>query len=108
MNEQAQHIYKKHVFVCISGKTCPLQGGQAVFDELRKQTTERGLKGQIRVNKSGCLDQCGNGPMVVVYPDGIWYAGVSPQDCEEIVVSHLLADKPVERLLYDGRGKVTQ
>jgi (2Fe-2S) ferredoxin len=102
-----QPIYQKHVFVCVSGKTCPLQGAEAVCDELRKQISERGLKGQIRINKSGCLDQCGNGPMVVVYPDGVWYAGVTADDCKQIVESHLVANQPVERLLYDGRGKVS-
>jgi (2Fe-2S) ferredoxin len=103
-----QDIYKKHVFVCVSGKTCPLQGGQAVFDELRKESKERGLKHEIRINRSGCLDQCGNGPMVVVYPEGVWYARVSAEDCREIVESHLMDGKPIERLLYDGCGKLVQ
>ncbi len=99
--------YRKHVFVCTSGKTCPNEGSEEVCSVLRKQIVERGLKGQIRINKTGCLDQCGNGPVIVVYPEGIWYAHVKPEDCQEIVESHLLNDQPVERLLYDGRGKIT-
>jgi (2Fe-2S) ferredoxin len=99
-------IYKKHVFVCTSGSTCPLAQSMEVCAELRKEIAERGLKKVIRINKTGCLDQCGNGPMVVVYPEQVWYAHVAPADAKEIVESHLLGDKPVERLLYDGRGKI--
>ena len=74
---------------------------------LREDISARGLKKEIRINKTGCLDQCGNGPMIVVYPEAVWYAHVNTaKDCKEIVESHLVGDKPVERLLYDGRGKI--
>jgi (2Fe-2S) ferredoxin len=99
-------VFKKHVFVCTTGKTCPTQGAEQVLEALRREITELGLKKQIRINKAGCFDQCGNGPMIVVYPEGVWYAHVSPEDCHEIVQSHLINDQPVERLLYDGRGKI--
>ncbi len=98
--------FRKHVFVCVSGSTCPGQGSEAVLVELRRQIMELGLRQQIRINKSGCFDQCGNGPMVVVYPDGIWYSHVTVADCQEIVQSHLLEDRPVERLFYDWCGKM--
>lgn len=98
--------YRKHVFVCTSGGTCPCEEGEAIVKAMRQEIVQRGLKGQVRVNKSGCLDQCGNGPMVVVYPDSVWYAHVHPEDCAEIVESHLINEQPVERLLYDGRGKI--
>jgi NADP-reducing hydrogenase subunit HndC len=101
-----QNIYKSHVFVCVSGKTCPQEGAQEVFDALRKSVSEHGLKTSVRINKAGCLDQCGNGPVLVVYPEGTWYARVRPEDCQEIVESHLIGGQAVERLLYDGRGKV--
>lgn len=99
-------IYQKHVFVCTSGKTCAADNSEDVLKALREEIAELGLKKTIRINKTGCLDQCGNGPMIVVYPEGVWYAHVRPADCHEIVQSHLLGDKPVERLLYDGRGKI--
>jgi len=101
-------IYKKHVFVCTSGKTCPGEGADAVLDTLRKEIQARGLKKEVRINKSGCLDQCGNGPMIVVYPEAVWYAHVKPEDCQEIVESHLVGGKPVERLFYDGRGRIVR
>jgi (2Fe-2S) ferredoxin len=101
-------MFKKHVFVCITGGTCPDQGSLAVFDALRKEIADRGLKKSIRINKAGCFDQCGNGPMVVVYPQNTWYAHVKVADCQEIVESDLLADRVVTRLLYDGRGKIIE
>src|SRR5277367_6863127 len=99
-------VFERHVFVCVTGKTCPGEGSLDVCDALRKGIHERGLKKQIRINKSGCFDQCGNGPVIVVYPESVWYAHVKPEDCEEIIESHLIGGKPVERLLYDGRGRI--
>ncbi len=57
-----------------------------------------GLKGRVRINESGCLDQCEHGVTVVVYPDAVWYGFVRLEDVEEIVQSHLLEGRPVERL----------
>lgn len=108
MNKAKEGIFKKHVFVCVSGGTCPQQGSLEVLKSLRSEILKRGLKHEIRINKAGCFDQCGNGPMVVVYPEAVWYAHVNPNDCLEIVESHLLNDKPVERLIYDRRGKIVK
>jgi len=99
------NVFQKHVFVCTSGKTCPKEGSEEVMKTLRELIADRGLKKQIRINKSGCLDQCGNGAMIVVYPEAVWYAHVKPEDCKEIVESHLIGDQPVKRLFYDGSGK---
>lgn len=99
-------VFEKHVFVCTSGKTCAEEGGPEVCDALRKEIAERGLKKKIRINKAGCFDQCGNGPLIVVYPEATWYAHVKPEDCHEIIEQHLVGGKPVERLLYDGRGRI--
>lgn len=100
-------IFKKHVFVCTAGKTCSTQGGEEVCSALRKEVIERGLKGIVRINKAGCFDQCGNGPLAVVYPEGTWYANLKPEDAGEIVEKHLIQGTPVDRLLYDGSGRTT-
>jgi len=97
-------IFEKHVFVCTSGKVCSKDGGEEVCSALRQEVVARGLKGRVRINKAGCFDQCGNGPMVVVYPESTWYANVRPTDADQLV-EHLIDGKPVERLLYDGRGR---
>ena len=93
--------YRTHVFVCTTGGTCPTQGDTEAFvKEMRTAVSKAGLHTEIRVNKSGCFSQCGNGPMIVVYPEDVWYAGVRAEDVEEIIQSHLLGGKPVERLRY--------
>ena len=56
------------------------------------------LARKVRINKSGCLDQCEHGPTVVVYPEAVWYGNVKPEDAEEIVAEHLIGGRPVERL----------
>ena len=53
----------------------------------------------MRANKSGCLEQCEVGPTVVVYPDAVWYGGVTPADVDEIIDSHIVGGQPVKRLL---------
>jgi (2Fe-2S) ferredoxin len=54
--------------------------------------------GKIRINRAGCLDRCDEGPVMVIYPEGIWYRYVDQQDIDEIIDSHLLHDRHVERL----------
>ena len=98
--------YKHHVFFCLNqranGEACcaPL-GAQAAFDHCKSAVKKAGLAGpgQVRVNKAGCLDRCAGGPVAVVYPEGTWYTYVDNADIDEIVESHLLQGKPVERLL---------
>jgi (2Fe-2S) ferredoxin len=93
--------YEKHVFVCTHGPWCSRDGDTgAIVKQLKQAAAAAGLKGRIRINKSGCLNQCGHGPMVVVYPEGHWYAGVTPDDAGEIVAVDLVAGGTVERLLY--------
>ena len=92
--------YEKHVFVCTGGKVCPVQDSMAVHARLKELVREAGQESGIRINQAGCMSQCGNGPMVVVYPDNIWYCGVTAGDAEEIFRSHLIGGRPVERLLY--------
>ena len=67
---------------------------------LRAGVQQAGGQGDVRINKSGCFSQCGHGPMIVVYPDDVWYAGVQESDLEEILTSHVLGGRPVERLRY--------
>jgi (2Fe-2S) ferredoxin len=92
--------YRRHVFVCTSGKTCPTAGALEVFDVLKKGAADAGLKGVVRVNKSGCMNQCGHGPMVVVYPDDVWYDAVDVARAARILQEHVVEGRPVEELRY--------
>ena len=98
--------FEKHIFVCGnqrppgSSRGCCDPEGKAALQKLFKdKLKERGLKGKVRANQSGCLDQCEHGPTVVVYPEGVWYGHVTASDVEEIVESHIIGGKPVERLV---------
>ena len=94
--------YDVHVFVCTSGETCPTQGNVEEFvKRLRGEALKAGLKDAVRINKAGCFSQCGHGPMMVVYPDDVWYHGVQEADLQEIFESHIRDGRPVKRLLYD-------
>jgi (2Fe-2S) ferredoxin len=109
--EVTGRIWERHVFVCTSGDWCPQVDGDGlgVHARFKKLVAQAGLKGHVRVNHSGCLDQCGHGPMVVIYPDAVWYWGVQPEDVEEIVREHLIGGRPVERLRYrntPGKNKL--
>jgi nitrite reductase/ring-hydroxylating ferredoxin subunit/(2Fe-2S) ferredoxin len=94
--------YERHVFVCTSGDTCPTQADtEAYVKFLRAGAQKAGLKTEVRINKSGCFSQCGHGPMIVVYPEDVWYAGVKESDLDEILTSHIIGGRPVERLRYN-------
>src|SRR6185295_5056025 len=60
----------------------------------------RGLKKTVRVNKAGCMDQCGNGPMVVVYPENVWYSHVTLEKAARILDEHLAGNRPVTEYFY--------
>ena len=96
-------VFEKHVFVCTRGEWCPSVDGDGlgVHAALKAAVREAGLADRMRVNHAGCFSQCGNGPMAVVYPEGVWYAAVTPGDVGEIVERHLVGGEPVDRLRYD-------
>lgn len=75
---------------------------------LKKAIKSSGLRDTVRANSAGCLDACEFGPSIVVYPDAIWYGGVTLADVDEIVQSHIVDGKPVDRLrIQDPRYSST-
>jgi (2Fe-2S) ferredoxin len=89
-----------HIFVCTTGGTCPHQRSVAIHSYLKEAVAQAGLKGRVRVNHSGCLDQCGHGPNLVIYPEGVWYSHVTREEAETIFNEHILGGRPVERLRF--------
>jgi (2Fe-2S) ferredoxin len=96
--------FERHVFVCTHGEFCPFDGSAEVHRILKEGIAARGLKRTVRVNKAGCFNQCGNGPMVVVYPENVWYGGVSPQKARRILEEHLVGGRPVDELRYQAEA----
>ena len=102
--------FEKHVFVCTNTRAdghprgcCAAKDSGAIRERLKALVAERGLARRIRINKAGCLDQCEHGVTIVVYPEAVWYGFVGADDVVEILESHLIDGRPVERLrLPDG------
>lgn len=100
-------LYEHHVFVCENERPstdprgcCKSRGAEPFTAALRTLCKNAGLKGKVRVNKAGCLDQCAFGPVVVIYPEAVWYKGVTEADAQEIFQEHILNGRPVERLRF--------
>ncbi len=90
-----------HAFVCVSDSACDLDGPAVEIRKfLKTKLKAAGLKEQMRINQSGCLGQCGHGPMMVVYPEGVWYCHLDLPAAERIWEEHLLGGKPVEELRF--------
>jgi (2Fe-2S) ferredoxin len=96
--------FKKHVFVC-QGEACTRNGAAAVKARFVNELKQRGLlrkrtlAGDIMCTDCSSVGFCDIGPAVLVYPDGIWYAHVQPDDVSDIIERHLLGGRPVERLV---------
>ncbi len=100
--------YKHHVFFCTNQRAngeacCEDFQSQAMRDYAKQRCKALGLHkdGQVRINNAGCLNRCELGPVMVVYPEAIWYTWVDQADMDEIIDSHLVNGKPVERLMLD-------
>jgi sirohydrochlorin ferrochelatase/(2Fe-2S) ferredoxin len=88
----------KHVLVCANAD-CAARGSIALLTTLRRLIKDAGCERDIRVTRTSCMGRCGEGPTVAVYPDGIWYRGVTEGDAVELVHDHLLGDRLVARLV---------
>ncbi|MCP5304839.1 MAG: NAD(P)H-dependent oxidoreductase subunit E [Chromatiaceae bacterium] len=97
--------FSHHVFFCTNkrddGSQCCTQcGAQEARDYVKQRCKELGISGpgRVRINNAGCLDRCALGPVIVVYPEAVWYTYVDRQDLDEIIDRHLVNGEIVERL----------
>ncbi len=97
--------YQHHVFFCVNQRQngeqcCNDAGAQELRDYAKKRCKELGLTGagKARVNNAGCMDRCKEGPVIAIYPQGVWYSYVDKDDIDEIIDEHLVQGRVVERL----------
>lgn len=98
------HFYRFHLFFCINqregGSACSNFGSSAMREHAKQLCTELGLSkhGRVRINTSGCLGRCERGPVIAVYPEGVWYTYVDADDVNDIIHEHVVGGRVVERL----------
>ena len=97
--------YRQHLFFCVNKREdgsacCQKFDSQAMRDYAKARTKTLGIAGPggVRVNTAGCMDRCAEGPVCVVYPEGVWYTWVDREDVDEIIDEHLVHGRVVERL----------
>ena len=100
------NYYEHHVFFCLNQREdgsacCTDKGAGSAFDYMKARVKKLNLNGEgkVRVNRAGCFDRCGDGPLLVIYPQAVWYTFVDNEDIDEIIESHLQNGKVVERLV---------
>jgi len=98
-------FYQIHLFVCTNRRpdghkrgSCAALNSEVLRDYLKAKCRDAGITG-IRVNSAGCLDRCELGPVMVIYPEGIWYSIRTEQDADEIIETHLKQGGRVPRLM---------
>ena len=102
--------YSRHVLVCTGGFCSPDCRGRALYSLLASLLQREGLlfgPQRVKRGETPCLGVCAGGPIVVVYPEGVWYAGVTPELLERIVIEHLKYGRIVEEAVFhrlDGGG----
>lgn len=92
-------VSRAHILVC-AGAACVSSGCREIRDAVVQHVAEKGLEGEVKIIETGCIGSCDLGPLALVYPEGVLYQKLTPQDAEEIVSEHLLKGRIVERLLY--------
>jgi (2Fe-2S) ferredoxin len=101
---ETELYYQTHVFCCTNRRPdghkdgcCASKGSEQLRNFMKKRAKELGIK-ETRINGAGCLGRCEFGPVVVIYPEGVWYSPKNEADIEEILTSHLMKGQRVKRL----------
>lgn len=103
ISKPSMERYSRHVLVCVGGFCTPDFRGRRLYEMLPQLLQREGLlfgPRRVKRGETPCLGVCNGGPIVVVYPDGIWYSGVTPELLERIVVEHLRDGRAVEEAVF--------
>ena len=92
-------MYRSHILIC-AGTGCSSSKSAQVAEALEEELKLNGLEKEVKVVKTGCFGLCELGPIMIVYPEGVFYSRVKPEDMKEIVEEHLLKGRIVKHLLY--------
>jgi (2Fe-2S) ferredoxin len=95
--------YSRHVLVCTGEFCSPNRRGRELYSQLASLLQREDLlfgPGRVKRGETPCLGVCAGGPIIVVYPEGVWYAGVTPELLERIVVEHLKNGQVVEEAVF--------
>lgn len=95
----AKELFRAHVLVC-AGAACVSSGCREIRDAFVIKIREQGLQDEVKIIETGCVGSCDLGPLALIYPEGVFYQKLKPEDVSEIVSEHLLKGRIVERLLY--------
>ena len=90
---------RSHIMVC-GGTGCIASKSDELIDSLNKELIEQGYEKEIDVVKTGCFGFCGQGPIIKVHPDNVFYVQVQPEDAKEIIAEHVVKGRVVDRLLF--------
>ncbi len=104
MSGAAPLFFRCHVFCCVNERpeghaqgSCARRGSLRLRNYMKARAKELKLE-SVRINAAGCLDRCQHGPTIVIYPEGVWYHCGSREDADEILRTHLIEGRIVERL----------
>jgi (2Fe-2S) ferredoxin len=92
--------FRHHVLICVGPRCGGERGSHRIRQEFRREFVRQALPATVKETECICFGLCSHGPNVIVYPDGVVYSGVKPQDVAQIVRQHLVGGAVVDRLLY--------
>lgn len=104
--EELPQLYKRHIFACATQRppmhprgSCGASGAQPLWEKLGKKIEESGLSAEVGFTLAGCMGFCSAGPLMVIYPEGVWYRPQKEEDIDTIFESHLKNDQLAEELV---------